>query len=235
VKESQNPEYTGKELEAMSFAVNYHQWIVDELTPYLGETVVEVGAGTGDMSRLLLQTRLKHLYSFEPSSNMFPKLKAKAEGVSRMTAFNEYFNERSVVDAPDSVLYLNVLEHIEDDAAELLNVYKALRSGAYLLIFVPALSWLFSPADESVGHYRRYHKVPLVKRVEEAGFKVEKARYFDLAGIIPWYVNFVLLKNSFSAGSITLYDRLVVPPMRYLERAITPPIGKNILLIARKP
>jgi hypothetical protein len=79
-----------------------------------------------------------------------------------------------------------------------------------------------------------YHKKALVKLVEETGFTVEKVRYFDLAGIIPWYVNFVLLKNTFSAGSVALYDKLIVPPMRVFEKTITPPIGKNILLVARK-
>jgi hypothetical protein len=115
-----------------------------------------------------------------------------------------------------------------------LTAYQTIRDGGYILLFVPALSWLFSDADRSVGHFRRYHKTPLMTLVEEAGFVVEKTRYFDLAGIIPWYVNFVLLKNTFSADSVALYDKVVVPPMRLFEKLITPPIGKNILLVARK-
>ena len=137
-------------------------------------------------------------------------------------------------EAIDSVLYINVLEHIEDDRAELLNAYRALPAGGCLLLFVPALPQLYSEVDRSMGHFRRYYKKELIQRVKEAGFEVENARYFDLAGIIPWYVNFVLLKNTFSAGSVALYDKVVVPSMRLFEKLITLPIGKNILLVARK-
>lgn len=229
-----NSKYEGKELEAMSFAINYHKWIIEELAPFFGHNIVEVGAGIGDLSALLLQTELKHLYAFEPSSNLFPLLGSRIEGLSRVTAINEFFSPDHVPEAIDSVLYINVLEHIEDDHAELLMAYQALRDGGCLLLFVPALAWLFSEADRSVGHFRCYHMKPLVTLVEGVGFVVEKTRYFDLAGIIPWYVNFVLLKNTFSAGRVALYDKVVVPPMRLFEKLITPPIGKNILLVARK-
>jgi SAM-dependent methyltransferase len=229
-----NHEYPGKELEAMSFAINYHEWIIEELVPFFGQSVVEVGAGAGDLTAMLLQTELKHLFAFEPSSNVFPLLRSKIKGLSRVTAINEFFSPDHVPEAIDSVLYINVLEHIEDDHAELLTAYHAIRHGGHLLLFVPALSWLFSDADKNVGHFRRYHMKPLVTLVEKAGFVVEKTRYFDLAGIIPWYVNFVLLKNTFSARNVALYDKVVVPPMRLFEKAITPPIGKNILLVAKK-
>ena len=232
--DKQIPEYPGKELEAMSFAINYHQWIVDELTPFFGRVMVEVGAGKGDLSAMLIRKDVRQLYAFEPSSNLFPLLDAKANELPRVTAINEFFRPDVVPEAFDSLLYINVLEHIEDDASELLSAYRALPIGGYLLLFVPALSWLFSDADRSVGHFRRYHKKTLVKLVEDTGFTVEKARYFDLAGIIPWYVNFVLLKNTFSAGSVALYDKLIVPPMRIFEKTIKPPIGKNILLVAKK-
>jgi SAM-dependent methyltransferase len=234
MKANNNLEYPGRELEAMSFAKNYHKWIIEELAPFFGHNVVEVGAGAGDLSTILLQSELKHLFAFEPSSNVFPSLRSSIEGLSRVTAINEFFNSDHVPEAIDSVLYINVLEHIADDLAELQMAYNAIRHGGHLLLFVPALSWLFSDADRNVGHFRRYHMKPLVALVEEAGFVVEKTRYFDLAGIIPWYVNFVLLKNTFSAGSVALYDKVVVPPMRLFEKAITPPIGKNILLVARK-
>lgn len=229
-----NPEYTGKDLEAMSFAVNYHKWIVDELAPFLGDTIVEVGAGMGDLSTILIQTGLKQLYAFEPSSNIFPVLRARVKGHLQITAINECFSPDLLPEPIDSVLYINVLEHIEDDHSELLKAYQALRGGGCLLLFVPALRWLFSEADRSVGHFRRYHKKELIKRVEEAGFEIEKARYFDLAGIIPWYVNFVILKNSFSARSVALYDRVIVPPMRLFEKVFEPPVGKNLFLVARK-
>ncbi len=104
-----NPNYPGKELESMSFAINYHKWIVYELAPYFGENVVEVGAGAGDLTAMLLQTELKHLYAFEPASNLFPLLSKKMEGQSRVSMVNEYFRPEHLLHVIDSVLYINVL------------------------------------------------------------------------------------------------------------------------------
>jgi hypothetical protein len=134
-----------------------------------------------------------------------------------------------------SIAYVNVLEHIENDALELRLAYESLRPHGHLLVFVPAQRWLYSDFDRGIGHYRRYTKPGLRQVVAEAGFELVSIRYFDFAGIIPWYFNFVLLKNRPNHGSVRLYDRLVVPFMRRVERILAPPLGKNLLLVARKP
>ena len=85
------PYYPGKELEAMSFAVNYHRWIIDEFDPYLGETIAEVGAGIGSISKLLLKKRVKRLFAFEPSHNMFPLLEKELRQEERAKAVNDFF------------------------------------------------------------------------------------------------------------------------------------------------
>ncbi|MBV2137952.1 MAG: class I SAM-dependent methyltransferase [Candidatus Thiodiazotropha sp. (ex Ctena orbiculata)] len=228
------PEYFGKDLEAMSFAVNYHKWILAEFYPYLGNRVAEVGAGTGTFSRLLLETQIGHLSAFEPSLNMYPLLEEALCEDQRGVAINSFFAGNSDAEGFDSILYLNVLEHIEDDLSEIANAHAALKQNGHLLIFVPALPWLYSELDKQVGHFRRYVKRELVKITRKQGFKIIKARYFDIAGILPWYVNFVLLRNSIDSGSVSLYDRVVVPLARPLERVLPPPIGKNVLLVAQK-
>jgi len=88
--------------------------------------------------------------------------------------------------------------------------------------------------DKEIGHVRRYTKSDLASLVEQAGFTIVKARYFDVVGILRWYVNFVLLRNSIGGRSVALYDKIVVPLMRRIETAIPPPIGKNVLLVGRK-
>ena len=229
-------QYFGKDLEAMSFARNYHQWILAEFLPYLGSSVAEVGAGVGSFSNLILQKKdIQTLVAFEPSQNMYPMLRATLADDPRARAVNGCFGKDESGKLFDTVMYTNVLEHIEDDAAELGRAYEALAPQGHLLIFVPALPWLYSNLDKQVGHYRRYIKKDLVGLTKRAGFDIVKARYFDVAGIIPWYVNFVLLKNSIGGGSVSLYDKVVVPPMRVLEGLLSPPIGKNVLLVARKP
>jgi methyltransferase family protein len=228
------PYYPGKELEAMSFAVNYHRWIIDEFEPYLGKTVAEVGAGIGSVSKLLLGKRIERLFAFEPSHNMYPLLEKELRQEERARAVNDFFSPRYTQEGFDSVVYINVLEHIQEDRTELTNALEALQSMGHLLLFVPALTWLYSDVDKQMGHFRRYTKKALSGLVEDVGFTLVQARYFDLAGIIPWYVNFVLLRNSFGSGSVSLYDTLAVPPMRLIESVVPPPIGKNVLLIGKK-
>lgn len=227
-------QYFGKDLEAMSFAKNYHDWIMDELNPFLGQSVAEIGAGIGDFSRLILQANISSLTAYEPSQNMFPELEKTLNEDVRAESINGFFDGECAEKKYDSVIYVNVLEHIEDHKLELENAYKSLNKGGHLLIFVPALPWLYSNLDKQVGHFRRYMKKDLVVLTQQSGFSIVKARYFDVAGIIPWYINFVLLKNAIGGSSVSLYDKIVVPPMRVVERFISPPLGKNVLLVAKK-
>lgn len=226
--------YPGKELEAMSFAANYHQWIVDELAPYLGASVAEVGAGIGSVSRLLLEKPIERLAAYEPSLNMYPQLAQALRSEPRARAVNELFGA-SPGELFDSVAYINVLEHIEDDRGELDRAFTALRAGGHVLVFVPALAWLYSDFDRRVGHVRRYTRDGLTQVARQAGLEIVKVRYFDVAGVLPWYLNFVLLRRGLGGAGVSLYDRFVVPPMRVLEGLLSPPLGKNLLLVARKP
>jgi SAM-dependent methyltransferase len=226
--------YPGTELEVLASAVEYSRWIVDSFRPYIEGRVAEVGAGMGTVSQLLLKCDTKQLIAYEPSSNLFPVLSRRLSEEPRATATNSTFRPDATVPF-DTVVYVNVLEHIEDDASEVQTAYAALRPGGHLLVFVPALPWLYSEFDRSVQHFRRYTHGGLKNLVLNAGFEVISSRYFDVAGILPWYVNFVLLKNRPAMGSVQLYDRLVVPIMRRVESLVTPPLGKNVFLVARKP
>jgi SAM-dependent methyltransferase len=233
---SEKKEYFGKDLEAMSFANNYHRWIVSEFSPYLGTHVAEVGAGIGNFSEFLLQAGAQNLSAFEPSSNMYPMLEEKFSQASNVKTYNSFFEEASedFIASFDAVAYVNVLEHIENDRLALEHAHQTLKPNGHLLIFVPALKFLYSELDRKVGHFRRYSKQELISVVTLAGFRIEEVRHFDVMGIIPWYIAFVLLKQTTSGANVSLYDRLVVPLMRRIEGVVTPPIGKNLLLVARK-
>lgn len=234
--EGERPQYFGRDLEAMAFAVNYHRWILREFDPCLGRAVAEVGAGAGSFTTLLLE-RVSELTAFEPSDNMFPRLTETVGERPGVTLVNDFFGSPSAHARAvfDTILYVNVLEHVEDHAGEAAAMYRALEPGGHALIFVPALDCLYSELDRVLGHFRRYHRKPLRALFERAGFEVVKCHYFDLAGIIPWYIAFVLMKKTIGPDQVSAYDRLVVPVMKILEGLVKPPIGKNLLLIARKP
>jgi SAM-dependent methyltransferase len=231
--------YFGKDLEAMSFAQRYHRWIVDEFAPFLGRSVGEVGAGVGNVSEMLLaldgDRRVEQLTAFEPDVRMFADLERALAPEPRAQAIQGFFGADQAGAGYDSLVYVNVMEHVEHDRREMRHAFAALRPGGHLLVFVPALQWLYSPFDEKVGHYRRYTKRSLTSKARAVGFEIAHARYFDVAGILPWYVNFVLMKNEMAGAAVSLYDNAVVPVMKRVERALPPPIGKNVLLAARKP
>ena len=234
--------YAGKDLEAMSFAVNYHRWILSIFEPYLGKRVVEVGAGTGSFSELLLERHLESLSLVEPSTSMHQQLCRRMEELNpsvTVKTYNDVFENvaeqiRSSVQ-PDSIIYVNVLEHIADDVNELKMINQSLDAGGRLFIFVPALSWLHGSMDHQLGHFRRYTRTELEKKCVAAGFKVMLSRYFDVMGVLPWWVKYRLLRSKeMEPGAVRFYDRRVVPIAKTLETTITPPIGKNVLLIAEK-
>lgn len=229
-------QYFGRDLEAMAVAQNYNDWIIDEFKSYFGETVAEVGAGCGNFSEFLLKTKIKRLISFEPSENMYVMLRERMKDNPRVETVCGYFGEHCAMyrESLDSAVYVNVMEHVPDDKAEMAHIYGALKKGGRVLIFVPALQWLYSDFDKRIGHYRRYHKKGLAELVSSSGFAIEKIKYVDIFGILPWLIAFKWLKMPMSGGKVSLYDKLVVPPERFLEDLFPPPIGKNLLVVGRK-
>jgi len=240
---SEGFEYTGRELEAMSEAANYHRWILDIFKPYLGKHLVEVGAGLGSFSELILTHHdCETLSLVEPTERMCRHLILRATELSKYTRIEAY--NSTFLDAiplirarqiPDSIIYVNVLEHIEDDETELNAVYQSLSDGGHALIFVPALPWLHGSLDERVGHFRRYTKPELERKLQRNGFKVLHSAYFDFPGIAPWWIMSRLLRSdTVGGGAVSLYDRLVVPTLRRIETFVPPPIGKNIIAVGKK-
>lgn len=231
-----NFEYEGSDLEAMSEARNYPRWIVEEFSPFLSGEVAEVGAGSGNFSGFLLEAGVKSLCAFEPSRKMHEKLHARFPDDKRFRSINAYVTD--VADRYrnhfDSIVYNNVMEHVEDDEAELKAVYQMLKPGGRVLIYVPALSWLYSDFDRSLGHFRRYHRSSGSDLLVRTGFSVEVAKYADVLGVLPWWVCMKLLRGKLSGSSVSLYDKVGVPVTRLFESIIPPPIGKNLLLIGRK-
>lgn len=230
-------QYFGKDLEDLTAANNYYKWIIEIFRPFLGNTVAEIGAGNGNFTNFLVEEKIKKIFAFEPSNNMYTQLSDKFKENNKVTTINKFFEEKyqELKNFFDSVLYINVLEHIENDKQELEYAYKTIKKNGHILIFVPAMSFLFSDFDKKIGHFRRYNKKSLIEIIRKSGFSIKDVRYFDSAGIITWYVTFVLLKKTTTSKmGIKLYDRLIVPPLRFFETLIPPPAGKNLLLIGKK-
>ena len=230
--------YEGRDLEAMACAENYHQWIASGFRPYLGPRIVEVGAGCGNFTAHLLKARPDWLVAVEPSPEMCERLRARHGSAPGVRVVEGYLEDAlaQCPGPPDTLVYVNVLEHVEDDRGEIAAAFRGLASGGSLCILVPALPSLYGPFDQAVGHRRRYRKRELEEMISCAGFRILESRYLDLLGVAPWWVLYRLLKRQvLKPGQVSLYDRLCVPLTRTLERICPPPVGKNVFLVARRP
>jgi SAM-dependent methyltransferase len=135
----------------------------------------------------------------------------------------------------DTAILVNVLEHVEDDRAMLDLLRGLLKPGGSLLLFVPALPWLFGTLDAIHGHHRRYTRASLQSVVERAGFTLRVLRYFDVLGVVPWLIaGRILRQTRFDPNAARLYDRFFVPVGSRLERLVEPGLGKNLLCIAER-
>jgi len=232
--------YEGEDFEAMSLAVKYYAWIVKTIKPYLGDHIVEVGAGAGVFSEFLRdRIQPKSLTLIEPSKKTHAVLQRTILSTkkTKVATINDYLkgNEKKLKDKVDTFVYINVFEHVKDDHQEMQRIADTLQKGGNAVIFVPALKGLYSEFDKSIGHYRRYDKKRLTELAESAGLEVVTTRYMDMMGILPWWFSMVLMKNKkLKPKLVKLYDTVMVPIVRTFESTIHAPIGKNVLLIAKK-
>lgn len=230
-------QYAGRDLEAMFSAPRYCSWILSQVRPYVGKMVAEVGAGSGNFSAQLMTVVAGRIVAVEPSAQMFPLLERRFKGDGRIVCEQGFLSDVAsrYRGAFDTVVYANVLEHVEDDRREMNEARGVLKPGGYLCVFVPALPWLYSAFDMSVGHHRRYAKRQLTVLMQEAGFEIVKVNYFDIAGILPWFFFMRIFGWTLTPGRAGLYDRIAVPLMRTIESLISPPIGKNLVIVGRRP
>lgn len=228
--------YEGSDLEALSDLPNYYGWIASMLDPR-GDTL-EVGAGIGNFTASY-RARVGRLALVEPSQHA-SALAARFMDDPEVEVVRGTLQQALSV-RPDwtgvfhSLVMVNVLEHVEDDAGLLEHCARALRPEGRLLVAVPALPWLYGTLDDLVDHVRRYTRRSLRAVAEQAGFEVRSVRYFDALGVAPWFVTGRILRSrSFHRGAAQLYDRVGVPLTRRAERLVPPLLGKNVALVATR-
>jgi SAM-dependent methyltransferase len=227
--------YSGTELDALADARNYYEHIRQRFAPHLGARVVEVGAGIGTFSQYLLDSPgVRELVAIEPAVNNFPVLRDRFASDRRVTVRQGVLHDFADQLAADSLVAVNVLEHIEDDVSFLGDARRVLGDAGTLLLFVPALQSIYGTLDEAFEHYRRYDRSLLHARLTEAGFVTVRMRYVNMPGIAAWYLaGRVMRRRTIDPRSVRLYDRFVVPVVSAVEAIIEPPAGQSLLAIAR--
>lgn len=214
----------------------YNRWMFEQLAPAIAGRVLEVGSGTGTMTAFMLDAPRLALTDVNPES--LTDLRRKYGERPGVTVSSWDLNEPLPADLAseqfDTVVCLNVLEHIEDDQAALQRMYECLAPGGRLVLLVPAHQLLYNGFDRGVRHFRRYGKRGLSTQLEARGFVVDRTWYFNMLGALGWFVNGNLLgKTLLPAGQLKLIDRLV--PLLKFESKLPRPFGLSVIAIARRP
>jgi len=230
-------EYTLHDQERMKAARRYFAWQARIAKQELGRRVVEVGCGVGNFTRHLLDRELVIALDVEPDcvSRLQRDLGHPANVRTEvMDAADPSFLELRAL-APDSVVCLNVLEHVREDVRALRHMAEVLPAGGVVVLIVPAFEALYGPIDRNLGHYRRYTKPGVRELAASAGLRVQTLRYMNSIGCIGWWVNARVLKRTDqSEGQIRTFDRLVVPVLEWLESRVAPPFGQSLFVVLRK-
>jgi SAM-dependent methyltransferase len=230
-------QYSGQELDALAEARNYYAWVLRQFEPYVGPRMIEVGAGIGTFSEFILSVpRVEKLVAIEPAANTLPHLEKRFASNPRVEVRPGYLSDNLAGLHGDALVAVNVMEHVPDDSQFLRDAFTAVRPGGHLLLFVPALPAIFGTLDVAFEHHRRYTRTSLRAVINGAGWKPVRVSYMNLPGIAAWFMaGRVLRKSSIATKDAKTYDRLVVPWLSRLESLVEPPIGSNLVAIARKP
>jgi SAM-dependent methyltransferase len=225
-------------LQNLSQADAFTRWVLSEISPWLGQRVLEVGCGIGTYTaEMAVGSRKIVAMDMEPAF--------VDEAVRRL---KQYPNVQVICgdatageipkpndEAFDTVVLLDVLEHIEDDVALLARLGARLGPGGYLVLKVPAMPSLYSPMDEAIGHWRRYDKSGLSEVIARAGLEVVRIWSFNAAAVPGWWWNGRALKlRSPPKEQVALFNRLV-PVLRPLDRLARLFCGISLVAVARRP
>jgi SAM-dependent methyltransferase len=223
-------------LDKLAELDRYNYWIYEQIAEALGNRILEIGSGTGNITQFIAANGSQVIATdVVPSfrsilQSSFGDMPNVSIGQFDLTAKapDEYLGRQI-----DTVVCLNVLEHIEDDRFALQQMRELLIPGGKLALLVPAHRILYGEFDRALGHYRRYERSELISKLEQVGFLIRRIKFFSLAAVLPWLINGRLLKRDYiPTGQASLADRLV--PLLKLERLIGPPFGLSLVAIGEK-
>lgn len=221
-------------------ARNYYAWIMDRFVPYLGRRVLDVGGGNGPLLDHVV-ARGRSVTAVDLSADCVREMQLRFRGQALEARQGDIADPALAAELAgakfDTVLCVNVLEHIERDGAALRSLADILRpAGGRLLLLVPAHPLLFGTPDTLAGHFRRYSRKGLRRLLEESGFRVERLSFFNAPGVIPYFITSRLVRPRSLGGAVDAqlrwYDRLVVPVARWLEPSVGMPFGQSLTAVA---
>ncbi len=222
--------YPGTELETFSQARNWRSYWATALRSYISGDVLEVGAGIGANTAHINHSHVRSIHCLEPDPALAAQVRSAVRGTPGITV-----SSGTICSLAgrlfDTILYIDVLEHIEDDKSELARAVRLLRPGGRLIVLAPAYQALYSPFDEAIGHYRRYDRKSLIA-CSPPLCRLEKADYLDCVGLIASGMNRAVLRQSVPAlWQMMLWDKCMIPVSRALDPLLGYHVGKSVVAV----
>jgi SAM-dependent methyltransferase len=234
---STTAQYTLADQQLMQKAERYFAWQAGMVLEHIGQRIIEVGCGTGNFTRHLLDREL--IIGLDVVGECVTGLRERLGSPANVEARVLDVQDPKFVSLkqarPDTIVCLNVLEHIRDHRLALEHMHKVLEPAGRAIFLLPAFESLYGPIDQNLGHFRRYSKRAWRSLAESAGFQVRVSRYFNFPGFFGWWANArVFKKEQQSASQIKFFDSKIVPVISKMESWMEPPVGQSIFTVLEK-
>ena len=212
-------------------------WLFDLIQPFLGQRILEIGCGLGNLLKLLTDRAL--VFGTDISEESVTYVKHELGQRSNIDAAVLDVTDPSFLQLRsfrfDTVVSLNVFEHIEDDTLALKHVFEVLAPGGKLVLIVPAHQWLYGPMDSSIGHYRRYTVDKLAAKLQRTGFRVCSQRYVNPIGAFGWFVNGRILRRTIPpVAQLSTFNK-IMPLISTIDRYVDSPFGLSVVSVSERP
>lgn len=227
-------EYEGAELDLFEHAVNWKRYWSARIMPYVQGDVLEVGAGIGANTGLFSSLPFRSWTCLEPDASLLARI--QLPGGARYSTHTGTTSSLGTAQRFDTILYIDVLEHIEGDAEELNRAARHLSPGGRLIVLSPAWPFLYSPFDAAIGHFRRYTRASLRAAASETLLSETALFYLDSAGLLASAANRLLLRSAMpTLNQILLWDRRLIPVSRRIDGLFGGHLGKTVIGVWEKP
>ena len=223
-------------LQSMRRARGLNRWILEQFRPFIGNRVLEAGCGIGNFTELLLdRTRLVCVDNDPLYVEMLTWRLGHLENVRtlQLDLSDPGVYPKIKGEAIDTIVCLNVLEHIKPDEDVLRAYFDLLEPGGHAIILVPAHMWLYGPCDEAIGHERRYTQVELHTKMQTAGFEIVQMGEFNRLGVPGWWLNKAMGRRDLNPRQMRLFEWLL--PIAKGAEALKLGPGLSLIGVGRKP
>ena len=231
-----NEKYGHAILYRLSSTHRFNGWMASQIEPWLGDSVLEIGAGLGNLSTHLMPREHYTLSDVDPLHLQYLRNHFSSRPHTKVATVDleNHSDFRKLERNYESIVCLNVLEHVESDTTALRNLYRALNPGGRAIILVPRGMGLYGTLDKVLGHHRRYSQAELATKCEAAGFRIERISTFNRVSVIPWFINGrVLRRRHFGKLQVKIFDSTVWLWKR-IDRFF-PWCGLSLIVVAQKP